>query len=284
MSIQSKVSILIPTYNRVQFIYRAIESSLKQTYRCEVIVCDHGSNDGTEELCLTYGNEIKYIRRDNDYGIHFCELEALLASNGEYVHFCFDDDWMHPEFIEQSIKLFNEETGLVFSSYEVIDIQSDNPTNIDWDLNKQITSRRIRSILKIPYVMRGLISPSCALVRKQDAIKCMYMTTNLLSDSYYNGVGPDWLITAMPLFKYKYCGIIDTSLVKFGSHDKSITVDAYNSKNILNIRRFTSAYRGARLYLLVSCFVKFIKLELIYLFLEDSLRVLKRFAIKMIKW
>ena len=80
------VSILIPTYNRVNLIHRAIESSLNQVYKCEVIVCDHGSNDGTQELCLSYGEKIHYIRREKDYGIHFCELESIIASKGEFIH------------------------------------------------------------------------------------------------------------------------------------------------------------------------------------------------------
>ena len=45
------VSILIPTYNRAHLIERAINSSLNQTFRCEIIVCDHGSNDDTYKVC-----------------------------------------------------------------------------------------------------------------------------------------------------------------------------------------------------------------------------------------
>ena len=65
------VSILIPTYNRSEFLDNAIKSSLDQTYECEVIVCDHGSDDKTPEICKNYGKKIKYIRRNNDYGLHF---------------------------------------------------------------------------------------------------------------------------------------------------------------------------------------------------------------------
>ena len=51
------VSILIPTYNRSHLIERAINSSLNQTYNCEIIVCDHGSSDDTQTICKSYGKK-----------------------------------------------------------------------------------------------------------------------------------------------------------------------------------------------------------------------------------
>ncbi len=270
------VSILIPTYNRVNLIHRAIESSLNQTYECEVIVCDHGSNDGTLELCESYGNSINYIRREKDYGIHFCELESIMASKGDFIHFCFDDDWMHPLFIQKCVELIDNQTGIVYTCPEVIDLNTATQIKEKWEILPAIKSQKYLSIKKIPFVLKYLISPSCALTRKEDALKCMYMTTSLISDSFYNGVGPDWLITAMPLFKYKYCGYIETSLVKFGSHDKSITKDVDNSEDPKKMRKFRAAYTAARIYLLTSWIIKVTKLESIYFLIEESLRSLSR--------
>ena len=137
------------------------------------------------------------------------------------------------------------------------------------------------SISKIPHVMTGLISPSAALVRKEDALKCIYMTSNLMSKSFYNGVGPDWLITAMPLFRYKKCGYISTPLVKFGDHGSSITMDALN--DIDKINRLRAAYNGARIYLLVSSIIRLLRIEDIYFQLEKLLRKTKNIIENMIK-
>ena len=67
------VSILIPTYNRANLIERAINSSLEQTHKCEIIVLS-GSNDDTYEICKSY-DKINYIRREKDYGLHFAKLK-----------------------------------------------------------------------------------------------------------------------------------------------------------------------------------------------------------------
>ena len=267
------VSILIPTYNRANLIERAINSSLKQTFKCEIIVCDHGSNDDTYKICKSYGDKIYYIRREIDYGLHFCEIEALLAANGKLIHFCFDDDWMHPEYIEKSVSMFNENIGMVYCDYELIDLKG-KTLNKTWKKSNN-KNEKINIFSGSHIVLKGLISPSCALLRKSDAISCMYLTNNLLSNSSYSGVGPDWLMTALPIFKYKNCIHIKEKLVKFGVHNESITIDAQRDFSSEKAKSFRAAYAGARLYLIISVIIRIFKIESIYFFIEELFRKTK---------
>ena len=269
------VSILIPTFNRAEYIQRAIDSALSQTYRCEIIVCDHGSNDETQEICLDYGDKIKYIRREEDYGIHFCELESMLAAKGNYIHFCFDDDWMHPDFIRICMGLINKNVGIVYSNVQLVNLKKCTKDDLIWSDDIAIKFKVFSSLFKIPHVMTNLISPSAALVRKKDALKCIYMTTNLVTKSFYNGVGPDWLITAMPLFRYKKCAYISTPLIKLGDHDSSITINAFSGNNQEKINKFRAAYNGARLYLIVSTIIRLLFIEEIYFQIEKLIRKVK---------
>ncbi len=251
-----------------------------QTQKCEIIVCDHGSNDETKEICESYGEDIKYIRREEDYGIHFCELESILASKGKYIHFCFDDDWMHPEFISQCLSLMSNSVGVVYSDYKTVKLDSSKGEYLKWEKIKKYKYETLPSWRFIPFVISRVISPSRALVRREDALRCMYMSTNLMSDSYYNGVGPDWLITAYPIFHYPKSVYIENKLVSFGVHEKSITCDVINKNEVNSLNAFRSAYRGAKLYLLVSIFIKKIKLEKIATFIELSIRFIKKFLLK----
>ena len=61
--INKKVSIVIPTFNRADYLIECIDSCLAQTHPCEIIVCDHGSTDSTPEVIKRYEGKVKYVRR-----------------------------------------------------------------------------------------------------------------------------------------------------------------------------------------------------------------------------
>ena len=63
------VSIIIPVYNGSNYLAKAIDSSLNQTYNnIEVIIVDDGSTDDTKQICLTYGDKVRYFRKENGGG------------------------------------------------------------------------------------------------------------------------------------------------------------------------------------------------------------------------
>ena len=59
------VSVIVPTYNRVRLLDRALRSVLDQTYAdLECIVVDDASTDETQSFCETHGDErLVYIRQ-----------------------------------------------------------------------------------------------------------------------------------------------------------------------------------------------------------------------------
>ena len=71
------VSIVIPTFNRAKLVSKAIDTALAQTVPVEVIVCDHGSTDATPELAKSYGDKIRYIRKDVDNGPIACWQDGI---------------------------------------------------------------------------------------------------------------------------------------------------------------------------------------------------------------
>ena len=81
-----KITVCIPTFNRVQLLPYAIESVLNQSEPdFELIICDDGSTDSTFELMSKYtDNRIKYIRHKQNIGKSNNMRSGFEVANGEY--------------------------------------------------------------------------------------------------------------------------------------------------------------------------------------------------------
>jgi glycosyltransferase involved in cell wall biosynthesis len=97
------VSAIIPTYNRANFIARAVQSAQQQTYRnLEIIVVDDGSTDNTDEILQTFGQEI-YVVRQANRGPSAARNVGLAHARGSLVAFLDSDDVWLPEKIELQV-------------------------------------------------------------------------------------------------------------------------------------------------------------------------------------
>lgn len=110
------VSIIIPTYKRVDMLDRAIESCLEQTYKnIEILIIDDNeekSNDrkNTEKHMSKYQNnpQIKYIKRKENGGGAASRNTGIEKSNGTYIAFLDDDDYFLPTKIEEQLKFMKK--------------------------------------------------------------------------------------------------------------------------------------------------------------------------------
>ncbi|TSC82458.1 MAG: glycosyl transferase family 2 [Parcubacteria group bacterium Gr01-1014_20] len=115
---QPKVTVLIATHNRVQFVSRAIESVLTQTFKdWELIVADDGSTDETEKVVLGLAEKdsrIKYLK-----GPHFGRIAkisnfGLKEATGEYIAILDDDDyWIDPQKLAKQVRFLDENKDYV---------------------------------------------------------------------------------------------------------------------------------------------------------------------------
>lgn len=95
------ITIVIPTLNRQVLLKRALESALRQTSPCKVLVSDNGSTDGTREYLSTLEHPLLAKRRIGRTVSHQ-QHAALLQDwvDTEWAVFLSDDDWLEPGFIE----------------------------------------------------------------------------------------------------------------------------------------------------------------------------------------
>ncbi|MDD5680054.1 MAG: glycosyltransferase [Candidatus Omnitrophica bacterium] len=107
-----KISVIIPTYNRANYICNAIDSVLAQTYKdFEIIVVDDGSTDNTKEILTTYGGSAKYIYQQNQ-GVSSARNRGIKEAIGEYVAFLDSDDEWDERKLEKQVKLFEKEPSV----------------------------------------------------------------------------------------------------------------------------------------------------------------------------
>ncbi|MEA5573959.1 glycosyltransferase family 2 protein [Calothrix sp. UHCC 0171] len=126
-----KISIIIPTYNRVQTLRLTIDSFLRQSYDkslYEIIISNNNSTDSTEELVSNYikeyPNRIKYIRESRQ-GVHFARNSAAKIADGEILYFTDDDMIADRNLLTEIVKVFQFEpkiasvTGRILPRWEV---------------------------------------------------------------------------------------------------------------------------------------------------------------------
>jgi glycosyltransferase involved in cell wall biosynthesis len=121
----SLVSVIIPIYNRLDYIGEAIESVLIQTYGdYEIIVVDDGSTLDVSSVVTPYMTKIKYVSQSHK-GLSAARNTGIKNSNGEYLAFLDDDDLFEPRKLEVQMALLetNPDIGFVYSDCHEFDSQ-----------------------------------------------------------------------------------------------------------------------------------------------------------------
>ena len=118
-----RVTIGIPTYNRVDLLREAIDSVLAQTMAdLEVIVFDDGSTDGTADLVAGYDDpRLTYRRNVANRGHPANVTQILSAGTAPYVAMLFDDDVMFPDHLATVCGLLdaNDSAAVAHTAYEL---------------------------------------------------------------------------------------------------------------------------------------------------------------------
>lgn len=126
-----KVSVIIPVYNGEQFLRRAVDSVLNQSYQgeYELLLVDDGSKDGTAAICKEYAEKYPFVRyhyHDNVGLARSREIAAGLAK-GDYLCWVDADDYISVDLLKITIQKI-EETGADICMFSWQDIYEDGKT------------------------------------------------------------------------------------------------------------------------------------------------------------
>lgn len=147
------VSVIVPTYNRPDYIIETIESVLAQTHKnLEIIVVDDGSDVPVKEVLAPYMDKITYLYKEN--GGKSSALNAAISHiNGDYVWVFDDDDVALPLKLELQLKQFmiNPQLGMVHT--RAIDfIDKSREITLVHDLSAFQGNLDYKQLLKVNFV------------------------------------------------------------------------------------------------------------------------------------
>ena len=116
---ETKISIIIPTYNVEEYISRTIESCISQDYNnMEILIIDDGSTDNTQSIINNYkkrDERIKVIIQKNS-GVSVARNKGIENASGEWILFLDGDDWLEKD----SLKKINKRIFMVDNNTDII--------------------------------------------------------------------------------------------------------------------------------------------------------------------
>ncbi len=90
----AKISIIIPTYNCVEYLPKAVESVFSQTHQdIEVIVVDDNSTDNTSSYLNSISDSRMQIITTSGLGASGARNLGINRASGDYIAFLDADDY-----------------------------------------------------------------------------------------------------------------------------------------------------------------------------------------------
>jgi glycosyltransferase involved in cell wall biosynthesis len=138
-SAAERVTVYIPTRNRVGLLREALASVEAQTYPdIEIIVVDDASDDGTADFLAGHASRFPFrrIRHDAPRGANAARNAAIREASGRFVTGLDDDDRFHPDRIRRLLDAWDDRWSMVTSD----DILTTASGDVRWRKQRVISA------------------------------------------------------------------------------------------------------------------------------------------------
>ena len=107
--ILSNISVVIPVYNRPDFLKRALCSVSKQTTQAdEVLVVDDGSSSSPDLSDFHENPEVHCLRREKNLGVSAARNWGIQQARGEWIALLDSDDEWEPKKLERQVQYIDQ--------------------------------------------------------------------------------------------------------------------------------------------------------------------------------
>lgn len=122
-----RVSIIVPTHNRADFLQGTLDSVLAQTFDdFEILVVDDGSTDDTAACVRAFSDTRVQLIQQSQQERAAARNNGIEHARGEYLAFLDDDDLWQPDFLARTIDAFTSpQLGVVYGGWSFIDARSE---------------------------------------------------------------------------------------------------------------------------------------------------------------
>lgn len=160
------VSVIIPTYNRPEYLKQAIASALLQTYQnIEIIVSDNCSSENPQAIIESFGDSrIRFWRQQYNVGMIANQLSAFKMARGKYVASLHDDDMWNQDFLSKLVPPLeaNSQLILAFCDQYIIDDQGKIKEVGTEENTRNYQRDKLAAGIHQPFTKIGLVDKSIA--------------------------------------------------------------------------------------------------------------------------
>jgi hypothetical protein len=180
------VTVIIPTFNRAEFLPFCLDSILSQTHKPDqIIVVDDGSTDRTSDVIKPYLKAIEYLRKRN--GGKSSAINAIRnLINGSYVWIMDDDDLATPKALEQLLKPHIEDPTLDYSFGYIVPAIIKGGNIVSQDSNRRMPSWFDQKMHRYRLTERNYFSLNSCLINRQTFLKIGPFDETLIRSQDYD--------------------------------------------------------------------------------------------------
>ena len=271
-----KISVVIPTLNRINTLQRALDSVINQTYKpAEIIVVDNGSSDGTLKFLREQYHKIT-ILTEKKIGVSSARNKGIKKSINQWIALLDSDDAWHPRKLEIQTSMLDS----ALKEYNLIH------TDEVWFRNNKHINQMKKHKKQGGYIFERClslccISPSSVLFKKNILDKVGLFDESLPVcedyDMWLKICSSEEVLFAQDKLTYKYGGHKDQLSKSYWGMDR------FRIKSIENIiKNFDLTYKQKKQA--KKELIKKLKIIINGAFKRNNLSIVNEFSTKLEYW
>ncbi len=235
----SKFSVVIPLYNKEDFIKNSLNSVLSQTFQdFEIIIIDDCSTDRSLSIVKHFiDKRIKIIEHSKNKGLSASRNTGINTASAEYIAFLDADDLWKPGFLEKIDFLIETypQASLFATKYDVL-LKNNKTLEHQFQI-KDFTNHGIIPNFFENNLNQSIFYPSCLCVQKK-----VFESIGLYNESINYSEDVDFNIRSQADFKFAYS---DEALVTYlRVSENQITQSGLDGKTIPDYDFYEEKFKG----------------------------------------